>query len=88
MQPKNYEEIKVELPPEEVYRELPLRLLSAATIILLATFIIGNLSCLALFFLNGFGVTTLSDTALCALAAATVAEVAGLLAIIFKGIFT
>lgn len=88
MQLNNDEEIRVELPPEEVYKELPLysNLLRAAIIILLIIFIIGNITCLALFVLNGLGITSLSDTALCALAAATLAEVAGLLVILFKGI--
>ena len=88
MEPENNEEIKVELPAEEVYKELPLytNLLRAAIIILLVIFTLGNITCLALFVLNGFGITTLSDAALCALAAATIAEVAGLLGIIIKGI--
>ena len=84
MQPNNEEVIKVELPEEDEYKEKRLTILSTAIIALLATFIIGNLSCLALFFLNGFGITSLSDVALCALAAATIAEVAGLLTITIK----
>lgn len=84
MQPNNEEVIKVELPKDEEYKEKRLTILSATIIALLATFIIGNLSCLALFFLNGFGITSLSDVALCALAAATIAEVAGLLTITIK----
>ena len=72
----------------EVYKEKRFNLLSGTTIALLTTLIIGNLSCLVLFFLNGFGITSLSDVALCALAAATIAEIAGLLAIAIKCIFT
>jgi len=88
MQPRNGVEIRLELPPEEAYTELPLytNLLRATIITLLVIFTIGNLTCLALFVLNGFGITSLSDAGLCALAAATIAEVAGLLIILFKKI--
>lgn len=78
--------IKTELPEGEVFKEKAPELLSMAAFILLIVLLIGNLSCLTLFFLNGFGVTHLSDTALCALAAATVAEVAGLIGMIIKKI--
>jgi len=86
MPPKQQEIIKAELPGGEVYREKAAALLSKALVALLLVFIIGNLSCLALFFLNAFQVTILSDTALCALAAATMAEVAGLITIIVRGL--
>lgn len=80
------EVIKVELPREEKYKELPLytNLLRATIIILLVIFLFGNITCLALFVLNGFGITNLSDTALCALSVVTIGEVAGLLMIVLK----
>ncbi len=86
MPPNNEEVIKAELPPEEKYKELRLytNLLRATIITLLVIFGIGNLTCLALFTLNGFGITSLSDTALCSLALVTVGEVAGLLVIVLK----
>jgi hypothetical protein len=86
MQKGNDETIKSELPGNEVIRELPLytNLLRATIIILLVIFILGSITCLTLFILNAFGITNLSDTALCALAGATIAEVAGLLGLLFK----
>jgi hypothetical protein len=42
---------------------------------------------MALFFLTGFGVTNLSDTALASLAATSIAEVGGLLTIVLNGLF-
>jgi hypothetical protein len=86
MPSKKQNVIKPELPGDEVYQERAVDLLSKTLIALLVVFIIGNLSCLILFFLNAFQVTILSDTALCALAAATIAEVAGLITIIVKGL--
>jgi hypothetical protein len=86
MPSKKQDVIKLELPRGEVYEERAVDLLSKTLIALLVVFIIGNLSCLALFFLNAFQVTVLSDTALCALAAATIAEVAGLITIIVRGL--
>jgi|GEM_PF-4838445 len=86
MQPNEQKVLKPELPPGEVYRERAATLLSRALLALLVIFVISNISCLVLFFLNGFGITSLSDTALCALAAATVAEVAGLITFIIKGL--
>ena len=79
-------EIKVGLSDKEVVEELPLytNLLRATIIILLIIFILGNITCLALFVMNGFGITNLSDTALCALSVVTIGEVAGLLTIILK----
>jgi hypothetical protein len=76
--------LRPELPSSEVYRERAAGLLSKSLLVLLVIFTTGNVSCLTIFFLNGFGVTSLSDQALCALAAATVAEVAGLMTIIIK----
>lgn len=86
MPPDNDEGIKVGLSPKEVVRELPLytNLLRTIIIILLFVFTLGNITCLTLFVLNGLGITNLSDTALCALAATTVGEVAGLLLIVLK----
>ena len=86
MPSKKQNVIKPELPSGEVYEEKAAGLLSKTLIALLVVFIIGNISCLVLFFLNAFQVTILSDTALCALAAATMAEVAGLITIIVKGL--
>ena len=88
MEPEDIQEIRVELPPEEVFRELPLysNLIRASIIVLLVIFALGNVTCLALFVLNAFGITSLSDTALCALTGATIGEVAGLLVILFKGL--
>ncbi len=86
MSQRNEGRIRIELPPEEVYKELPLytNLLRATIIVLLVTFTIGNITCLTLFILNAYGITSLSDVALCALAGATIAEVAGLLTILLK----
>jgi len=86
MPSKKQNVIKPELPGGEVYQERAVDLLSKTLLALLVVFIIGNISCLVLFFLNAFQVTILSDTALCALAAATMAEVAGLITIIVKGL--
>ncbi len=88
MPPNNEKVIKPELPEQEVYKELALytNLFRASIIVLLVIFALGNITCLILFVLNSFGITSLSDTALCALAATTIAEVSGLLAILFKGI--
>lgn len=87
---KTYQELheeereeRTELPAEETYGE---KLLPAITWVLLIIFAVGNLACLTLFFLNGFGVTSLSDVALGGLAAATIAEVAGLIGIILRRI--
>ncbi len=86
MPPNNEEAIKVVLPEEEKYIELPLytNLMRATIIILLVIFGIGNITCLTLFVLNAFGITNLSDVGLCALAGATIAEVAGLLMIVLR----
>jgi hypothetical protein len=86
MEPKEQKVLKPELPPDEVYRERTAGLLSKSLVALLVIFVISNLSCLALFFLNGFRITSLSDTALCALAGATMAEVAGLITFVVKGL--
>lgn len=48
--------------------------------------VVGNFSCLTLYFLNGFGVTDLSDAALGYLGIATVGQVGGLLALLFKAV--
>ena len=77
------QQLKAELPPEEIYKEKRPRLLTTATVALLGTFIVGVLGSLSLFFLNGFGYTNLSDIALCALAGATIGETAVLLRILF-----
>jgi len=53
---------------------------------LLGLFALGNVVCLALFVLTGFGFTQLSDVALGSLAAATIAEVAGVLGIVLKAL--
>jgi len=55
--------------------------------VLLIIFSIGNIACIALYFLNGFGLTNLSDTAMGSLAAATIAEVAGLSVVVVKFLF-
>ena len=86
MPPKKQQVIKADLPGSEVYRERTAGILSKALVALLVVFIIGNLSCLTLFFLNAFQVTSLSDTALCALSAATIAEVVGLITIIVRAL--
>ena len=77
---------RVELSDKEVVRELPLytNLVSVSIITLLILFALGSITCLALFTLNAFGITNLSDTVLGYLAAATIAKVIGLLAIIYK----
>ena len=84
MHPEQQRVIKLELPKDEVYREKTRGLLYRALVILLVAFIISNLSCLALFFLNGFQITVLSDQALVALVAATLGEAAGLITMIIK----
>jgi len=60
------------------------KLLPTVIYVLLILFGLGNISSLALFWLNGLGLTTLSDVALASLAAATIAEVAGLLMVTVK----
>lgn len=62
------------------------QLLPGIVRVLLVLFGLGNVTCLGLFWLTGFGITQLSDTALGSLAAATIAEVAGLLAIVLKAL--
>lgn len=57
------------------------------TYVLLGIFAIGNVATITLYSLNGFGVTNLSDVAMASLGAATIAEVAGLLVIVVKGLF-
>ena len=88
MPQENNKEIRVELPPEEVYKELPVydNLVRAIIITLLVIFALGNITCLTLFVLNAFGITNLSDVGLGSLAGATIAEVAGLLTIVLKKI--
>lgn len=54
---------------------------------LLVIFGLGNLSTFTLFFLNGFGVTDLSDVSMASLSAATIAEVAAMLTIIVTRLF-
>lgn len=68
---------------EETWQE---GILTRATWIVLIVLTIGNLSCVALFFLTGFGLTELSDVALASLAGATVGQTAGLVATVFKTI--
>ena len=60
------------------------RLRDVVAYILLGIFALGNLATISLFFLNGLKVTELSDVAMGSLAAATIAEVAGLLTIVVK----
>jgi hypothetical protein len=64
------------------------RLRDITTYTLLAIFSLGTLSTVSLFFLNGLGITSLTDVAMGSLAAATIAEVAGLLVIMVKGLFS
>ena len=63
------------------------RLRGLAIYSLLGIFVVGNLATISLFFLNGLKVAELSDVAMGSLAAATIAEVAGLLTIVVKGLF-
>lgn len=67
--------------------ERTLRLRDLTTHTLLFVFIAGSTASMALFFLTGFGVTNLSDTALASLAATSIAEVGGLLTIVLNGLF-
>jgi hypothetical protein len=76
--------LRPELPSSEVYREKVAETLRSSFVVLLVIFIVSNVSCLSLLFLNGFGVTNLSDAVLCALIAATVAEIAGLMTMVYK----
>ena len=55
--------------------------------VILSIFALGNLACLSLYFFNGFGLTRLTDAAMHSLAAATIAEVAGLLIVLIKFYF-
>ena len=64
------------------------KLQNVTTYTLLAIFVLVNVATIVLFFLNGFGITELSDVAMASLVAATIAEVAGLLVIIMKGLFS
>ena len=56
--------------------------------VILFIFALGNLACLSLYFFNGFGLTHLTDAAMHSLAAATIAEVTGLLIILIKFYFS
>ena len=73
---------------EEAKAHLLEKFIPPITIALVVVFCLGNLSCIALFFLTGFKVTEFSDVAIASLGAATIGEVAGLIGIIIKGITT
>lgn len=80
-----YREVLKDLLIQEKQHEIAARnLMLRATLLV---FVIGNFACISLFFLNGFGLTNLSDVAMGSLAAATIAEVAGLLVIAVKYFF-
>jgi len=65
-----------------------LRLRDIATYTLLATLAAGSIASIVLFFLEGFGVTNLTDTEMLALSGATIAEIGGLLTIVLRSLFS
>lgn len=59
-----------------------------ALVSLLVVFVCAGFGTLALYFLAGAGVVRISDAALATLAAASLAELAALLTLLFRGLFT
>jgi len=80
-----YRDVFKDLLIQEKQHEIAARNLILRVILLVFT--VGNFACLSLYFLNGFGITNLSDAAMGSLAAATIAEVAGLLVVSVKYFF-
>jgi hypothetical protein len=60
----------------------------AALVALLAVFVSAGFGTIGLYFLAGYGQVGLSDAALATLTAATLAELAALLTLLFRGLFT
>lgn len=80
--PDALEEIRI----TEISRTLSLREKVVTFLLCLLGF--STIACISLFFFNGFGLTNLSDKAIMALTTATVSQVAALLVIAVKFLFS